>query len=260
MADETIESTIDDGAVSNVIEMFGTFQEYRETLDEKERKKAEKKYRKLIDDEQKRLAKQLKHDRKEKMKGISDVLIQAYPGSAVMRKVKPLTGERLENPFDNKKTIYTGIIPTVLEIHSDIIPSWAARRLLPRKFRVRGHYCLWDQPFTLDMYSGDVLLEEKKVKTLIEQGFMDKNHFFLDEKGERYIYKGCYVKVDVSNIDFITSESHAYEQSKNDEFIARAMAKTGQLMEKMWMWIIIMFIIGYILTVFLMSGGFEGWF
>lgn len=201
-----------------------------------------------------------RRDKKMKEYSVPGLLLNSRKGFSTLRKLKVEGGEMIIDP-EKKDSVYTGIVPQVVEISRDIIPSRLARIFLPGKFRARIHYKLHDQPFTRDLYTGGILDPEMKEKVLKERGFMDKEGFLLQEKnGERYVIDGCYVKVDVSDIDYIKSEFHSYEQSKNNRHIAVAMAKTGRATEGMWLWIMIAAFVCIAAVVFMMSGGAEGWF
>lgn len=198
-------------------------------------------------------------ENKTKEYSVPGLLLNSRKGFSTLQKIKVEGGEMILDPKE-KETIYSGVIPQVIEISSNIIPSRIARMFLAPKFRARIHYRLFDQPFTRDLYTGGILDPEKKQEVLIERGFMDKEGFLLQEKsGERFVIDGCYAKVDVSDIDFIKSEFHACEQSKAAIGVAAAMKKTGHSMDSMWKWIMIAAFASIVLVVFMMSGGAEGW-
>lgn len=252
-------SDIADPARENVIKTFGTYDQYREGLTGRKKKKAEKHYSKLIANERKRLVKEKDKQFTKKDTGVVDVILQSYPGQSVIKKIKVLSGESILDPFtQEEEELYTGLTPHVLEMHSDIIPSWFARKFLPKKFRLRAHYRLWDQPFTRDLYTGGILAPEKKRKVLVERGFIDKEGYMLDVNGNRTTYEGCYIKVDVSDIDFIKSEFHALGESKAIEQAGAAMKKTGQTIEKWFFYLFALCIVGIVVVVFFMTGGLGG--
>lgn len=190
---------------------------------------------------------------------VPGILLNSRKGFSTLQKMKVEEGEMILDP-DSKESVYTGVIPQVVEISSNIIPSKLARIFLPKKFRARIHYRLYDQPFTRDLYTGGILDPEKKAKVLKERGLMDGDGFLLQENGDRFVVDKCYIKVDVSDIDYIKSEFHAYEQSKTSVKIADGMSKTGKSVDGMWLWIMLGAFACIALVVFMMSGGAEGWF
>ncbi|GAH14756.1 unnamed protein product, partial [marine sediment metagenome] len=116
-----------------------------------------------------------------------------------MKKVSSVSGEFLLDPFDKqrrdkkKDVIYTGLPARTIMFTADIFPTRAARFLyhflFPFGFRARFYHQLYDEPCTRDLYSGALLRPQKKINTLIEQGAIDKEGYFLKD-GERLELKG----------------------------------------------------------------------
>lgn len=203
----------------------------------------------------KKKPKKLKEEKPTKVKA---VLLQSDRGYSTLRKVDVLNGEMIQDPDDENKSIYTGMLAEIFEIHSSVLPSRLSRMFIPKIFRLKGYFRVGDQPFTRSPYTGEVLDSDKKRSVLLERGIIDKEGYYLDVDGKRHVEDSCWIKVDVSNIDFIAAEFHAYEQSKNNQKMASAMSKTGAMQDRIWMWITLFLCAGWALTVIVLSGALNG--
>lgn len=190
-------------------------------------------------------------------------LLESKPGFSTLQKTEEIGAEKLALP-GKKEEIYTGQIPHVVEVSADILPLPSIFRWmwLRRKFRIRIHHRLFDEPFTRDFYSGDILNPEKKKAVLVERGFQDKDGFLLDKSGNRVNLsevkdEKVFVKVDVSDVDFIKAEYKALLDSKLVEKAAEGMAKTGASLERNFWIILAISLITNVVLVFLMNGGVE---
>lgn len=192
-------------------------------------------------------------------------ILETYPGYSTLQKTKEMGAESLLIPGTKDETVYIGKIPHVVEVKGDILPlpkifKWMWLR---RKFRIRIHHRLFDEPFTRDFYSGEILDQRKKKAVLIERGFQDQQGFLLDKEGNRAdlsenIDEKVFVKVDVSDIDFIKAETKAVLDSKLVEKAADGMSKTGASLERNF-WIILgISLLSNVALVFLLNGGLEG--
>jgi hypothetical protein len=206
-----------------------------------------------------------------KMPGI---LIQTKEGYSEMKKVINVSGEFLVDPYDKerknerKEVIYTGMPAHILNISDDIfagIVKFFFKFKYPHGLRLRTYHRLYDEPCTRNLFSGQLLRPEKKQRVLIEKGIIDKEGYYLKPKefneagiqtggGGRYVLKGCWIKPDFSDVDFIKSEFHAYKQSEIVQKVSKAMSKTGQTFDKWYYIVIITAVIGMVLVVFITSG------
>lgn len=192
-------------------------------------------------------------------------ILESHPGYSTLKKTEEIGGEKLAIPDKKNDEIYIGKIPHVVEVKGDILPLPAIFKWLwlRRKFRIRLHHRLFDEPCTRDLYTGDILNQEKKKAVLIERGFQDKDGFLLDKEGNRvnlseFKDEKTFIKVDVSDIDFIKAEYKALLDSKLVEKAAEGMAKTGASLERNF-WIILgISLITNVILVFLLNGGLEG--
>jgi hypothetical protein len=188
-------------------------------------------------------------------------LVTADEGVIEIRRVEEISGELLKNPAIKTKKkqrpdiIYTGWTPTTIILHSNIFPRWFQKILAKPRLRLKGYFNLKHEPITRNPFTGKILDPIKKESVLKERGIIDEKGFLLDKKGERIDFEKHWIKVDVSDIDFIKSEFHAYFQSEADVKAASAMKRTGQTLDDMWKWILISAFITIAFIVFTMSGG-----
>ncbi len=151
-----------------------------------------------------------------KEKKVDAVILETNRGYSVLKRTEEVTGEKI---IHEKDDVYTGVIPALVEIHPDILPiPWVFKMMWIRKrWRMRLHHKLFDEPFTRDLFTGDILNQEKKKAVLNERGFTDKDGYLLDAKGNRVSIgetdKKVYIKVDVSDIVFIKAEYKAVADS-----------------------------------------------
>lgn len=185
---------------------------------------------------------------------VNSAILINRKGYSVLKPVKVESGEILHDPDKKKGEIYNGVYPTILEFDRKIFPL-KSRFRFPKTFRVRLYSKIAHENFTRSLFTGDFVAKDKKIQVLRERNVIDAEGFLLDADGERTEIKGAYVKVDVSDIDFVKAEFHAYHQSKNDEKIADAMKKAGRNIERMIIWMFLIGIAGLVLTVFIMQGG-----
>ncbi len=171
-----------------------------------------------------------------------------------------MTGEKI---IHENKDVYTGVMPHVVEINPNILPiPFIFKQMWIRKrWRIRLHHKLFDEPFTRDLFSGEILNKEKKKAVLKERGFIDKEGYLLDQKGNRVSVgetdDKIYIKVDVSDIDFIKAEYKALEDSNLVGKAAAAMAKTGQSLDTYFYILLGISLITNVILVFLMQGGVD---
>jgi len=194
---------------------------------------------------------------------VDAALLESWKGYSVLKRVDEIGGEQLEykNSKGKDEEIYVGVIPNVVEIHPDIlpIPTIFKKMWIKKRWRIRFHHKLFNEPFTRDLYTGEILNQEKKRAVLEEKGFIDSDGFLLNQNGDRVsLQEGdekVYVKVDVSDIDYIKAEYKAKYDSKMVEKAAEAMSKTGQKLDDKFYMIIACSIFAIVLVVFIMSGG-----
>ena len=192
---------------------------------------------------------------------VPTALITADQGIIEIRRVEELSGELLKNPdvkVGKKKRpdiIYSGWNPTTIVIYSNLFPRWFQKLLGKPKLRLKGYFNLKHEPITRNPFTGEILDPVKKKSVLVERGIIDSEGWLLDHDGERIGYDSYWLKVDVSDIDFIKSEFHAYFQSEAEVKAAQAMKRTGQTLDDMWKWIIISAFVCIAFIVFTMSGG-----
>lgn len=189
-------------------------------------------------------------------------LLESRPGFSTLKKTEEIGAEQLAIPDKKDDKIYVGKIPHVVEVKADILPLPSIFRWIwmRRKFRIRIHHRLFDEPFTRDLYTGEILNPKKKKAVLIERGFQDAQGFLLDSTGNRVVLLDdkdvhVFVKVDVSDIDFIKAEYKALLDSKLVEKAAEGMAKTGASLERNFWIILAISLITNVVLVFLMNGG-----
>jgi len=193
---------------------------------------------------------------------VNAALLDTEKGYSTLKPVKVESGEILHDPDKEKGQIYNGIYPTILEFDRKIFPM-KIRFLIPKKFRVRLYSKLAHEPFTRSLFTGKFLSSEKKRQILKDRNVVDDEGYLLDKDGKRAEVQfpdakkdeRVHVKVDVSDIDCIKSEFHAYFQSKNSEKMASAMTKAGRNIERMIIWLFGIAIVGLVAVVFIMSGG-----
>lgn len=195
-------------------------------------------------------------------KKVDAALLETWKGYSILKRVDEISGEQLDYTGENgKEEVYTGKIPNLVEIHPDILPipkvfKWAWIR---KRWRIRIHHKLFDEGFTRDLFTGEILNQEKKKAVLEEKGFIDKEGYLLNSSGDRVsIQEGdsrVYVKVDVSDIDFIKAEYKAMYDSKLVEKAAESMAKTGMKLDDKFYLLLGLSLITNVILVFLMSGG-----
>lgn len=195
---------------------------------------------------------------------VKSVLIQANEAYAEMKPVEAVSGEFLYDPYDKqrkkekKDLIYTGLPAYPISISSAIFPTRVSRALyailFPFGFRIRAYLRLYNEPCTRHMFTGELLTPIKKRNTLIEKKVIDKDGFFLDTNGQRKVINGCWIKPDFSDVDFIKSEFHAYKQSEAVINAAKAMAKTGQVFDKWFFYVLLGAFATVVLTVLMLSG------
>lgn len=191
-------------------------------------------------------------------------ILESRPGFSNLQKTTEVGAEKLKLPNKKGEEIYSGVVPHVVEVTADILPLPTIFRWiwLRRKFRVRLHHRLFDEPFTRDLYTGEILNQEKKKAVLVERGFQDKDGFLLDKSGNRVNLSDVpenktFVKVDVSDVDFIKAEYKALLDSKLVEKAAEGMAKTGASLERNFWIVLTISLITNVILVFLMNGGVE---
>ena len=193
---------------------------------------------------------------------IPSVLMEADQGIIEIRRVEELSGELLKNPYVKTKKkqrpdiIYTGWNPTTFVLYSNIFPRWFQKLLGKPKLRLKGWFKLKHEPITRNIFTGEILDPIKKKSVLIERGIIDSEGFYLTKEGERIPYDNKWLKVDVSDIDFIKSEFHAYYQSEADVKAAQSMKRTGSTIDDMWKWILLGAFGCIAFIVFTLSGGF----
>lgn len=193
-------------------------------------------------------------------------LLESWKGYSILKRVDEVGGEMLQytNIKGKKDNVYTGVIPHTIEIHPDILPIPRFYKLIwiRKRWRIRLHKKLFDEPFTRDLYTGEILNQEKKRAVLEEKGFLDHEGFLLDQDGNRVsMHEGdsrMFLKVDVSDIDFIKAETKAVADSKLVVESAKSMAKTGRKIDDNFYIIIGVAFAAIVLVVFIMSGGVEG--
>ncbi len=180
-------------------------------------------------------------------------LIEVQQGYAKLSRVNEYSGELLET-LNKKEQCYTGWNPIVFEINRNIYPK-RSQRLFAPKIRVKAYFKLHNEPITRNPFTGGLLDQEKKQKVLIERGVIDQEGYLLDETGKRFNHKKHWVKVDVSDIDFIKGEVHSVKQNELVVDTARSMKKSGMIFDNLIKWIVIgaFILVGFI--VFVMSGG-----
>lgn len=196
---------------------------------------------------------------------VRSLLIQANEAYAEMKPIEAVSGEFLLDPFDKqrkkkkKNLIYTGLPAYPITIDPGIFPTRLSRilftLLFPFGFRIRTFFRLYNEPCTRHLFTGALLLPEKKRRTLIEKKVIDKEGYLLDrETGNRVILDECWIKPDFSDVDFIKSEFHAYKQSEAVEKAAIAMSKTGQTFDKWFFYVLIAAFVAIVLVVLALSG------
>jgi hypothetical protein len=194
---------------------------------------------------------------------VTSLLLKSNESFSEFKRVNAASGEFLFDPFDKKRKdkdkepIYTGLPARTVIMSGDILPTRIARFiyhfLFPFGWRVRIFHQLYNEPCTRDLFTGSILLPAKKNNTLIEKGVVDKEGFLI-KGSERIKFKGCYIKPDFSDVDFIKSEFHAYKQSEAVVQTARAMAKTGQTIERWFFYVMLCAFVAMVFVVFIMSG------
>ena len=171
-----------------------------------------------------------------------------------------MSGEKL---LHEKNDVYIGVMPHVVEINPNILPIPAVFKAMwiRKRWRIRLHHKLKDEPFTRDFFTGEILNKEKKQAVLKERGFIDKDGYLLDQNGNRVSVaeadKHFYIKVDVSDIDFIKAEYKAVDESNLVVKAAKSMLKTGQSLDTMFYILLGISLITNVVLVFLMQGGVE---
>lgn len=195
-------------------------------------------------------------------KKVDAAILETWKGYSILKRVDELSGEHLShNGEQGKEEVYTGIIPHVVEIHPDILPIPKVFKIawIRKRWRIRIHHKLFDEPFTRGLYTGEILNQEKKKAVLEEKGFIDKEGYLLNANGDRVSIqegdKKVYVKVDVSDIDFIKAEYKAMEDSKLVVKAAESMAKTGMKLDDKFYLLLGLSLITNVILVFLLSGG-----
>lgn len=193
-------------------------------------------------------------------KKVDAVILETSKGYSILKHTEEVTGEKI---IHEKEDVYTGVMPHVVEIHPDILPiPFIFKQMWIRKrWRIRLHHKLFDEPFTRDLFTGEILNKEKKQAVLRERGFIDKEGNLLFIKGNRFkIDKEdpeSFVKVDVSDIDFIKAEYKAVDESNLVVKTAQAMVKTGQNLDTMFYILLGISLITNVILVFLMQGGVD---
>lgn len=186
---------------------------------------------------------------------IPAALITANEGIVTIRRTEEISGELIKNPYVKKlDKIYHGMSPFTLEIYSNIFPKITQRLLSKKKLRLRGYFNLAHEPMTRNPFTGDILDPVKKKKVLKERGVIDEEGYLLNLEGKRMNVKDCWIKVDVSDIDFIKSEFHALEQSGMIEHSAKSMKRTGMVMDDIMKWIVIAAFAAIVVIVIVLSG------
>jgi hypothetical protein len=183
---------------------------------------------------------------------VDAALLSVHPGYSILRRCDEIGAETLIDHND-KEDVYRGVMPHVVEMHPDIIPlPWFQKKIYFRKvWRIRLHKRLAHEPFTRDLYTGEILNPAKKAAVLLEKGVIDYDGFLLDANGNRVYVSSdpfVYVKVDVTDIDFIKAEFKAVKESELVVEAAKSMAKTGKTFEKEFYYILAlaMLIVGFI--------------
>ena len=195
-----------------------------------------------------------------KEKKVDAVILDTNRGYSILKRTEEVTGEKI---IHDKEDVYTGVIPTVVEIHPDILPiPWVFKAMwIKKRWRMRLHHKLFDEPFTRDLFTGEILNQEKKKAVLKERGFIDKDGYLLDVLGNRVSIgeadPKAYIKVDVSDIDFIKAEYKAVADSNLVGKAAASMAKTGQSLDTYFYILLGISLITNVILVFLMQGGVE---
>lgn len=192
-------------------------------------------------------------------------LLEVWKGWSILKRVDEISGENLKyrNAQNEEVEPYTGMLPSLLEIHPDILPiPWVFKKMWIRKrWRVRLHFKRFEEPLTRDLYTGEILDPEKKERVLKEKGVIDQEGYLLDFDGQRVslwddtLNRRVCLKIDVSDIDFIRAEYKALLDSKLVEKSADAMSKTGMKFDRNFYMLIGFFGLCLVLVVFIMSGG-----
>jgi hypothetical protein len=197
---------------------------------------------------------------------VTSLLLKSNESYSEIKRVNAASGEFLYDPFDkqrkdkNKEPIYTGLPARTVSMSGDILPTRVSRFiyafLFPFGWRIRLYHQLYNEPCTRDLFTGNVLLPDKKNKTLIEKGVIDAEGFLLDREknGQRFELEGCWIKPDFSDVDFIKSEFHAYKQSEVVVDTAKAMRKTGQEFDRWFFYVLLAAFAAFVIIVFIMSG------
>jgi hypothetical protein len=193
-------------------------------------------------------------------KKVDAVLLETSRGYSILKRTEEITGEKI---IHEKKDVYTGVMPHVVEVNPDFlpIPFIFKAMWMKKRWRIRLHHKLFDEPFTRDLYTGEILNQEKKKSVLKERGFIDNDGYLLDQNGNRVsigeVDKKAYIKVDVSDIDFIKAEYKAVADSNLVGKAATSMAKTGQSLDTYFYILLGISLITNVILVFLMQGGVE---
>ena len=188
------------------------------------------------------------------------MILETSRGYSILKRTEEVTGEKI---IHDKEDVYTGTIPSVVEVHPDFLPIPFIFKAMwfKKRWRIRLHHKLFDEPFTRDLYTGEILNKEKKEAVLKERGFIDKDGYVLDSNGNRVsigeVDKKVYIKVDVSDIDFIKAEYKAVADSNLVGKAATSMAKTGQSLDTYFYILLGISLITNVILVFLMQGGVE---
>ena len=195
--------------------------------------------------------------------GVQSILLRSNESFSEMKRVNAISGEFLIDPFDkqrkdkNKDQIYTGLPARTVSLTADIFPTRISRFiygfLFPFGLRMRLYHQLYNEPCTRDLFTGGVLLPEKKNTTLIEKGIIDKEGFLIKDS-QRIVLDGCWIKPDFSDVDFIKSEFHAYKQSDAVVEVAKAQKKTGQTIDTWFFYVMLAAFAAVVIIVFIMSG------
>lgn len=193
-------------------------------------------------------------------KKVDAVILETFKGYSILKRTEEITGEKI---IHDKNDIYIGVVPAVVEIHPDILPIPTIFKTLwmRKRWRIRLHHKLFDEPFTRDLYTGEILNQEKKKAVLKERGFIDNDGYLLDQNGNRVSIgetdKKVYIKVDVSDIDFIKAEYKAVADSNMVVKAAASMAKTGQSLDTYFYILLGISLVTNVILVFLMQGGVD---
>lgn len=219
----------------------------------------------LKENKQDSIVYEIKEGKHEKLVALPIALLQSSNGLLTLNKGFEISSELIvDSPKEkDQKIIYNGVPSQILEIKLNALPfkkgftSWLCRQCMPRVIRLRTYFNIWGEPFTRSPTTGSILDSEKKKQVLIEKGFMDKEGFLLDKEFQRVNYKHHWIKVDVSDIDFMNAEFHAFNQSKTVEKVAIAMSKVGTNKAMEIVYVAIAAIIGVVITtaLFLFNGG-----